>query len=102
MPIGQEYCDDRYGSPCGCHGFVDRQRIAAIVQLTALQREAAHVNELNGVVAFCVGVFVEIARCRTLEEVKTCAEMGMATLNEHRVGMWRPGQHDDPADWRRR
>lgn len=70
--------------------------------LAALQREAAHVNELNGVVAFCAGVLAEIARCRTLEEAKTCAEMGATTLNERHAGLWAPGPHDEPADWRRR
>jgi len=68
----------------------------------ALQREAAEVNALNGVVAFCAGVLSEITQCRTIEEARTCAVMGIMALNERRAGLWQPGPHDDPADWRSR
>ena len=70
--------------------------------LAKLQREAAEVNTLNGVVAFCAGVFAEISRCATLEAAKACAEMGMHALAERHAGLWQPGPHDDPADWRTR
>lgn len=75
---------------------------ADFVPATALQREAAMVNELNGVVAFCAGVFAEILRCGTVEAAKTCAEMASLMLAEHAKGTWSPGPGDDPADWRRR
>lgn len=72
-----------------------------MVPLAVLQREATEVNELNGVVAFCAGVFAEIQRCATLAEAKTCAEMGAQALEERHRGMWTPGPGDDPANWRR-
>ena len=75
---------------------------ARLVPLAALQREASEVNELNGVVAFCVGVLAEIQRCSSLADAKTIAEMGAQALEERRLGLWKPGPHDDPADWRRR
>lgn len=53
-------------------------------------------------VAFCAGVLAEIQRCGSLEAAKTIAEMGMLALNERTAGLWKPGPHDDPADWRRR
>ncbi len=72
------------------------------VPLAAFQREATWVNELQGVQAFLAGVFHEILKCRTLEDAKTCAEMGLQGIEEYRNGLWIPGPHDDPADWRRR
>lgn len=72
------------------------------VPLSDLQREATEVNDLNGVVAFCAGVFARIARCNSLDEAKTCAEMGAQSLEERRAGLWKPGPHDDPADWKPR
>lgn len=72
------------------------------VPLSDLQREANEVNELNGVVAFCAGVLAEVQRCESLEEAKTIAEMGAQAIEERRSGLWKPGPHDDPADWRRR
>lgn len=72
------------------------------VPLADLQREASEVNELNGVVAFCAGVFARILQCRTLDEARTCAEMGAQSLEERHAGLWKPGPHDDPADWRAR
>lgn len=69
------------------------------VPRAALQREATEVNDLNGVVAFCAGAFARIARCKSLDEAKTCAEMGAQSLNERHAGLWKPGPHDDPADW---
>jgi len=74
----------------------------AVKLLAALQRESAEVNDLNGVVAFCAGVFAEIRRCSTLEQAKTCAEMGAQALEERHRGLWSPGPYDDPADWRER
>jgi hypothetical protein len=76
--------------------------MTACVPIADLQREAGNVNELNGVVAFCAGVLAEIQRCGSLEAAKTIAEMGMLALNERTAGLWKPGPHDDPADWRRR
>lgn len=70
--------------------------------MTDLQREAAEVNELNGVIAFCAGVFATLQRCITLESAKTVAEMAAQALDERRSGLWKPGPHDDPADWIRR
>lgn len=75
------------------------ERDRAKVHSAAVQREASEVNELNGVVAFCAGVFAQIQRCSSLEDGKTIAEMGAQALEERRAGMWRPGPHDDPADW---
>lgn len=75
---------------------------AQVVPLADLQREAREVNELGGVVAFCAGVLAEIQRCGSLEEAKTIAEMGSQSLEERRLGLWKPGPHDDPANWRRR
>lgn len=77
----------------------ERDRLQGHVPLAALQREAAEVNNLNGVVAFCAGVFARIARCASLDEAKTCAEMGAQSLEERRVDLWKPGPHDDPAEW---
>lgn len=71
-----------------------------MVPLSDLQREAGWVNELNGVVAFCAGVFDRIMKCKSLEEAKTCAEMGATALEERHAGLWQPGPHDDPADWK--
>lgn len=66
----------------------------------ALQRESSNVNELNGVMAFLVGVLTEIDRCTTVEDARTCAEMALQNLAEYRAGIWKPGPHDDAADWR--
>jgi hypothetical protein len=76
--------------------------VAQLVPLADLQREATEVNDLNGVLAFCAGVLAEIRRCGSLEDAKTIAEMGAQALDERRLGLWRPGPHDDPAGWRRR
>lgn len=70
--------------------------------MTDLQREAAHVNELNGVVAFSVGALDQIKRCETVEAARTCAEMALQAIAERHAGLWTPGPHDDPADWRTR
>lgn len=70
--------------------------------LEALQREAGHVNELNGVVAFLVGALHEILRCENIDAAKTCAEMAIGSAEEYRAGHWTPGPHDDPANWRSR
>jgi len=70
-------------------------------QLAAIQRESARVNELNGVVAFCAGAFAAIATATTLEEAQTCADMAAQSLDERHAGLWRPGPHDDPKDWKR-
>jgi hypothetical protein len=67
---------------------------------TALQRESARVNELGGVQAFLVGAFDEVLRCKTLEEAKTCAELALQSVSEYNAGTWKPGPHDDPANWR--
>lgn len=72
-----------------------------MVPLSDLQREAAEVNDLNGLVAFLAGVLDAIRRCTTIEEARTCAEMGLQALEERRAGLWSPGSHDDPANWRR-
>lgn len=73
-----------------------------LVPIADLQREATEVNELNGVVAFCAGVLAEIQRCSSPEDAKTIAEMGAHALQERHAGLWKPGPHDDPADWRPR
>lgn len=72
------------------------------VPLSDLQREAAMVNDLNGVKSFCVGVLHEILRALTVEEARTFAEMALAALAEHTADMSNPGTLEDPADWRRR
>lgn len=68
--------------------------------MTALQRESAWVNELNGVVAFLVGALHEVLRAENLEAAKTFAEMAIQSAEEYRAGHWTPGPHDDPANWR--
>lgn len=70
--------------------------------LEQLQRESAEVNDLNGLVAFVVGALHEVMRSKSIEDAKTCAEMTLANINEYHAGLWRPGSHDDPADWRKR
>lgn len=72
------------------------------VPLAALQREAAMVNDLVGVKAFCVGAFHEILHARTVEEARTFAEMALAALAEHTADVPSPGTLEDPADWRSR
>lgn len=69
--------------------------------MTPLQREAAWVNELNGLVAFLVGALHEVLRCDNIEAAKTCAEMAIQNVDEYRAGHWKPGPGDDPASWRR-
>lgn len=81
---------------------IAEERIPLASLRSALQREAAHVNDLNGVVAFCAGVFAEVLKCRTIEDAKTCAEMGACALEEHHRGLWSTGRCDDPANWRER
>jgi len=71
-------------------------------ELTPLQRESAEVNELSGVIAFCAGAFAEIMRCATITDARTCAELAMQSIRERASGQWRPGPHDDPANWRAR
>lgn len=68
--------------------------------MTDLQRESAHVNELNGVVAFLVGAIDRIRQCETVEAARTCAEMALQAIAERHAGLWTPGPHDDPANWR--
>lgn len=68
----------------------------------ALQREAAMVNDLNGVKSFCFGAFHEILRASTVEEARTLAEMSLAALAEHTAGLDNPGTREDPVNWRRR
>ena len=80
----------------------DAPEAEGLVPLAHLQREASEVNELNGVVSFCVGVLAEIQRCGSLADAKTIAEMGAQALEERRLGLWKPSPHDDPAGWRRR
>lgn len=72
------------------------------VPLADLQREATRVNELQGVQAFLVGVLHEVLRSKTLDDARTCAEIALQNIEEHHAGLWSPGPHDDPADWRRR
>ncbi len=71
-------------------------------KLTALQRESAQVNALNGLVAFLSGALHEVTRSKTVEDAKTCAEMAMVGIAEFHAGLGTPGPHDDPANWRRR
>ncbi len=70
--------------------------------MTELQAESARTNEANGVIAFLAGVLAEMLRAKTIEEAHTLAVMARQTLEEWHAGMWKPGPHDDPADWRRR
>ena len=73
----------------------------ACVPLGELQAESARTNEANGVIAFLVGVLAEVAKAKTGDEAQTLATMGMQTIEEWHAGMWKPGTHDDPADWRK-
>lgn len=70
------------------------------IPLSALQREATWVNELQGVQAFLYGVLHEILKCKTIVDAKTCAEMGLQGIAGYGGGMGVP--RDDPADWRSR
>lgn len=71
-----------------------------MVPLADVQRESARANEQGGVIAFLVGALDEISKSSDLASAKTCAMMGMQTIEEWRAGLWVPGPHDDPADWR--
>ena len=70
--------------------------------MTELQAESARTNEAHGVIAFLVGVLAEVAKAKTVEEAQTLTTMGLQTIEEWHAGIWKPGPHDDPADWRRR
>lgn len=74
----------------------------AHVPLATLQAEAARTNEANGVIAFLAGVIAEVAKATTADEARTLAEMAALTLAEWHAGLWTPGPHDDPANWRQR
>lgn len=74
----------------------------ARVPLGELQAESARTNEANGVIAFLAGVLAEVAKADHARDARTLAMMGMEALSEWHAGMWKPGAHDDPADWRRR
>lgn len=64
---------------------------------TALQRESAMVNDLQGVRAFCIGVFAEIMKAQSIEAARVLAECALADLAEHQAD---PSQRlEDPADW---
>ena len=68
--------------------------------MTELQAESARTNEANGVIAFLAGVLAQVASASTVEEARTLVEMARQTLGEWHAGIWKPGPHDDPADWR--
>lgn len=68
--------------------------------LASVQRESAWVNEYGGVVAFTAGVFAEIVRAKTVEDARTFAEIAQGTLAEYQAGTWKPGPHDDAANWK--
>lgn len=69
--------------------------------LRVIQAESARTNEANGVIAFLGGVIAEIAKARSLEDARTFAEMAQQTIAEWHAGIWKPGPHDDAANWRR-
>lgn len=64
---------------------------------TALQRESAMVNDLQGVRAFCIGVLSKIMSAGSIEVARVLAECALADLAEHQAD---PGRRlEDPADW---
>jgi len=84
------------------HGIAIKASASASehVPLAELQAESARTNEANGVIAFLVGVVARIAGAATIEEAKTIAEMATQSIDEWHAGMWKPGPHDDAANWK--
>ncbi len=75
------------------------------LKVDATLRESARVNEAHGVIAFLAGALAEVLRSRCagdLCEAKIIADAGLKRLEAWHRGKWRPGPHDDPANWRRR
>lgn len=71
------------------------------VPLAEIQAESARTNEANGVIAFLVGVIGEIEKAKTRQEASTIVEMARQSIAEWHAGLWKPGPHDDAANWRR-
>ena len=68
--------------------------------LRTVQRESALVNERDGVIAHLVGVLAEVHRAKTIEDAKTFAEIALGNIEEWHRDAWKPGPHDDAADWK--
>jgi excisionase family DNA binding protein len=66
--------------------------------LTELQAEAARTNERSGVIAYLAGVLDRIIGSppHHAHALALRAERAIAEWNANR---WRPGPHDDAADW---
>lgn len=71
------------------------------VTIGALQDAVALATERGGVIAFLVGVLDRVVRSGTHEEAQGYAETGRQRMAQLRAGTWKPGPHDDPADWPR-
>lgn len=77
-------------------------RESGLVPLVELQAESARTNEANGVIAFLVGVVHRVHSANTVEEARTIATMALESITEWHAGTWKPGPHDNAADWNAR